>query len=326
MEGLLSLNRLMPSWNVLMSETRFLAFELEGTTESFVRVLLRIMKMEVPTIAIDDVVIDTNSSSLSDTFLIQRLTLIPLTSDLATLMYYSTECPNCNGQGHCRRCSVEFRLTAKCVAADETLDVTSQDLITSNPSVVPFDFFDPTGSPIVKLQPGEELTLKAIARKGIGKNGVKWSPLTQANAKYYCPAQFRINEELMETLTLEQKKLWVATYPPNLFQIDPHTQKVNLVMFQVMLNHSAIYDYKMILNPEATFEPRPIEEFEKKDTFIFTVETTHALTASQLLMNALAILKQKLLSLHKLEDHFLGYDFAGLASDIEILDSENKRV
>ncbi|KAF7840793.1 DNA-directed RNA polymerases II, IV and V subunit 3-like [Senna tora] len=316
MESLLSLNRLIPSWKVLQSYYSFLVFELEGTTESFVRVLWRIMKMEVPTIAINDVVIETNSSSLSDTFLIQRLTLIPLISELANLMYYSTDCPNCNGQGHCRRCSVEFRLTAKCIAPGQTLDVTSKDLITSDPSVVPFDFFEPTGSPIVKLQPGEELTLKAIARKGIGKNRVKWSPLAQPLSDYYCPSKIRIKEELMEPLTLEEKKQWVATFPPNFFLIDPLTQKV-------MLNHSEVHRYRMMLNPEATFEAMPIEVYQEKDTFIFIVQTTCALKASQLLMNALEILKQKLLSLHMLEDHFLGYDFAGLASDIEMLDSEN---
>ncbi|KAF7840794.1 DNA-directed RNA polymerases II, IV and V subunit 3-like [Senna tora] len=306
-----SLDRLMPSWKVLDAYYRFLVFKFEGTTESFLRVLLRILKMEVPTIAIDDVEIHTNSSSFSNDTIIHRLTLIPLISELANLMYYSTECPNCNGRGHCRQCSVEFRLSAKCIADDETLDVTSKDLITSNPSVVPFDFFDPTGSPIVKLEPGEELTLKAIARKGIGKVEVKWSPLTQAKANYYCPAQFRTNEELMETFTLEQKKQWVATFPDYLFQIDPHTQKVVLDEF---------YRYKMVVNPEGTLEPGPIDVFEEKDTFIFIVETARALNASQLLMNALEILKQKLLSLHKLEDHFLDYDFAGLASDIEILD------
>ncbi|KAF7840791.1 DNA-directed RNA polymerases II, IV and V subunit 3 [Senna tora] len=305
MERLLKLNRLMPRWKVLESRSRFLMFVLEGTTESFVRVLLRIMTEEVPTIAIHEVVIETNSSFLSDSFLAQRLRFIPLTSDLANLMYYSTECPNCNGRGYCHLCSVEFRLSAKCVAGD----VTSKDLVTSNPSVLPFDFFDPTGTAIVKLKPGEELTLKAIARKGIGKDHIKWSPLAATSAKYFCPSDIRINEELMETLTLEQKKQWVASYPTDLFQVDPQTQKV------VLCRPGNGY-HNMPLNPEAR---GVIEVFEKKDTFVFTVETTGALKASQLLMNALAILKRKLLSFRVLEDHFLDHDLAG----IDKLDSEN---
>ncbi|KAF7840795.1 DNA-directed RNA polymerases II, IV and V subunit 3-like [Senna tora] len=301
---------LLPHGRILERQNRFLKFELRGTNETFVRVLKRIMISEVPTIAIDLVFIDTNSSVLEDRFLTRRLTLVPLTSHRATSMYYPSECPNCNGKGYCHRCSVVFRLSAKCVT-NQTLDVTSNDLVSSDPAVVPFDFGS-GGTVIVKLGQGEEVKLKAIARKGIGEVKGKWSPVTSAS--YFRPAEVRINEELMETLTLEQKKDWVASCPANMFQIDPRTQKVVVSDPEVYP-----YDEKVIWKAEAMGKPGLVEMCEKKDSFIFTVETTGALKASQVLMKAIQILKQNVISMHLMDDKYIDGLFAGLVSDMQEL-------
>ncbi|KAF7840789.1 DNA-directed RNA polymerases II, IV and V subunit 3-like [Senna tora] len=274
--------------------------ELRGTNESVVRTLQRIMTSEVPTIAIDIVIVEKNSSSVENLLLADRLTVIPLTGDRASSLYYSTDCPNCKGfKDYCDLCSVEFRLSAKCIAG-ETLDVTTKDLITSNSAVVPVDFRNATsgGTLIVKLGIGEEVKLKAIARKGIGKVKQKWSPVT--TVAYFSLAQVKINEELMETLTLEQKKDWVASCPANMFQIERHTQKV--VLSRPEAYH---YDDKVTWKAEAMGMPGLVEMCEKKDTFMFKLETTGALEAFQLYINALEILKQELL----LEDDDIDYSF-----------------
>ena len=39
----------------------------------------------------------------------------------------------------------------------------------------------------------------------------------------------RINQELMETLTLEEKQSWVESSPTKVFDIDPVTQQVSLI-------------------------------------------------------------------------------------------------
>ncbi|GJV02096.1 DNA-directed RNA polymerases II, IV and V subunit 3 [Tanacetum coccineum] len=114
-------------------------FELRNTDASVANALRRVMISEVPTIAIDLVEIEVNSSVLGDEFIAHRLGLIPLTSERAMSMRFSRDCDACDGDGQCEFCSVEFHLRAKCIG-DNTLDVTSKDLYSSDHTVVPVDF------------------------------------------------------------------------------------------------------------------------------------------------------------------------------------------
>ena len=116
-------------------------FELHDTDVSMANALRRVMIAEVPTIAIDLVEIEVNSSVLNDEFIAHRLGLIPLTSERAMSMRFSRDCDACDGDGQCEFCSVEFHLRAKC-HSDQTLDVSSKDLYSSDHTVVPVDFSD----------------------------------------------------------------------------------------------------------------------------------------------------------------------------------------
>ncbi|CAD5181818.1 unnamed protein product [Musa acuminata subsp. malaccensis] len=133
--------------------------------------------------------IEVNSSVLDDEFIAHRLGLIPLTSDDAMPVRFSRDCDACDGDGFCEFCSVEFFLSVRS-DSDHTLDVTSADLHTTNPRVCPVDvaakapssteqkyslslpiiFYSTSGVIIVKLRRGQELKLKAVATKGIGKD------------------------------------------------------------------------------------------------------------------------------------------------------------
>lgn len=117
----------------------YVKFELRETDASIANALRRVMIAEVPTIAIDLVEIEVNSTVLNDEFIAHRLGLIPLTSDRAMGMRFSRDCDACDGDGQCEYCSVEFHLRAKCIT-DQTLDVTSKDLYSSDHTVTPVDF------------------------------------------------------------------------------------------------------------------------------------------------------------------------------------------
>lgn len=280
----------------------YLKFELRDTDASVANALRRVMIAEVPTVAIDLVEIEINSSVLNDEFIAHRLGLIPLTSDRAMSMRFSRDCDACDGDGQCEFCSVEFHLRARC-HSDQTLDVTSKELLSSDHTVVPVDFSDASGYEaseqrgiiIVKLRRGQELRLRAIARKGIGKDHAKWSPAATVTFMY--EPDIRINEEMMETLSLEERRAWVDSSPTKVFELDPDTGKVVVVDPEAYT-----YDDEVIKKAEAMGKPGLVDITAKEDSFIFTVESTGAIKASQLLLNAIEILKQKLDAVRLSED------------------------
>nr|VDC96046.1 unnamed protein product [Brassica rapa] len=269
-------------------------FELRDTDVSMANALRRVMISEVPTVAIDLVEIEVNSSVLNDEFIAHRLGLIPLTSERAMSMRFSRDCDACDGDGQCEFCSVEFRLSAKCVT-DQTLDVTSKDLYSADPTVTPVDFGDSSGADsseqrgiiIVKLRRGQELKLRAIARKGIGKDHAKWSPAATVTFMY--EPDIIINEDMMDTLTDDEKIDLIESSPTKVFDFDAVTRQVVVVDPEAYT-----YDEEVIKKAEAMGKQGLIEIRPKDDSFIFTVESTGAVKASQLVLNAIDLLKQKL--------------------------------
>ena len=147
-----------------------------GADTPFINALRRIMLAEVPSMAIDEIVVIENSSILHDETLAHRLGLIPLKTDLDTYNL-PEECP-CKSEFGCSLCRVALTLEAE--AKEDTMTVYSRDLHSENPDITPVT----DKIPIVKLAPDQRIKLEAYARLGKGEDHAKWQPVSSCTYRY----------------------------------------------------------------------------------------------------------------------------------------------
>ena len=150
---------------VIQHKTRDdISFTLNQTDLSIANALRRTMIAEVPTMAIDLVEIEENSTVLVDEFIVHRLGLIPLQSDHLENIQYTRDC-QC--QQYCPQCSVILTLDVRCTDLEdgETLNVTSNDLHSMHNQIKPLQG-DQGNITIVTLKNGQSIKLKCVAKKG----------------------------------------------------------------------------------------------------------------------------------------------------------------
>jgi DNA-directed RNA polymerase subunit D len=141
----------------------------------YVNSLRRLAISDVPTLAIDDVVVLENSSVMHDEAVAHRLGLIPLRTDPGRFVM-PPEC-DCKSTLGCSKCRVLLVLDAE--ANEKTMVVTSGELVSEDEMVKPVS----KDIPIIVLAPNQKLKFEAYARLGIGKDHAKWQPTSAAVVK-----------------------------------------------------------------------------------------------------------------------------------------------
>jgi DNA-directed RNA polymerase subunit D len=163
------------SIKILERNDNRVVIEFNNIPRQYVNALRRLSISEVPTFAIDDVVMLENSSVMHDEAVAHRLGLMPLRTDLQRFVLPNLcECKSTLG---CYRCRVLLVLDSE--ANDKTKVVTSGELISEDDTVKPIS----KEIPIIVLAPGQKLKFEAYARLGIGKDHAKWQPTSAAVVK-----------------------------------------------------------------------------------------------------------------------------------------------
>jgi DNA-directed RNA polymerase subunit D len=242
---------------------------IEGVDVPFMNALRRIMLTEVPSMAIDDVVILENSSILQDEILAHRLGFVPLRTDLDSYNL-PEECP-CKSEFGCNLCRVT--LTFDVEAADSVRTVYSSDLIPNNPDIAPVS----DKIPIVKLAPTQRIRLEAYAQLGKGKEHAKWQPVSMCAYKHF--PQVKINEKLC----------------------DACSKCVEVCSKRVLINVGKKVEIRHITECTLCQDcvdacpkgPNTIEVSWDKNAFILDIESNGGLPVERILLEALKILDGK---------------------------------
>ncbi|CDR36979.1 CYFA0S01e06062g1_1 [Cyberlindnera fabianii] len=221
----------------------------------------RTMIAEIPTLAIDSVEIEANTSVLADEFIAHRLGLIPLQSKDVDKLEYSRDC-TCDD--YCKRCSVELSLDVR--GEDEgEVNVYSKDLIILN-SDTSLEIGQPiiqdaagNGVLIARLRQHQQLKVRCVAKKGISKEHAKWSP---------CAA---IGFEYDPWNKLKHTDYWYEE------SVEEEWPKSANAEFEAPPNKDEPFDYAAVPN-----------------TFYMDVETVGNLTCEEVVVRGIEVLQKKI--------------------------------
>ena len=164
-----------PSVELLEKGDERIRVKFKNVPREYVNALRRLAISEVPTLAIDDVVMIDNSSVVHDEAVAHRLGMIPLRTDLKRfVMPHDCDCKSTLG---CSKCRVLLVLDSE--ATERTRIVTSGELKSEDEEVKPVS----NEIPILTLAPGQKVKFEAYARLGNGKSHAKWQPTSSAVVK-----------------------------------------------------------------------------------------------------------------------------------------------
>nr|QBK90531.1 MAG: RPB3 subunit of eukaryotic RNA polymerase II [Pithovirus LCPAC104] len=160
--------------NIIEYENK-ITFNFKGKINT-AKKLLDIIIGRIPTMAIDIVEIETNTSSTQDEILTQRLALTPIFKSKSDLEKYSffdkCECSIDDELNKCEKCSIEFFLDFSNSGEDD-LYILSDNLTPKNMLIKSIIIcILPSNS---KIKDKNKIKLKAYAKKGIGSVNSKWS-------------------------------------------------------------------------------------------------------------------------------------------------------
>jgi DNA-directed RNA polymerase II subunit RPB3 len=283
--------RYFPEIEILSKRDDYIEFYLKNADLSFANSLRRVIIAEVPTMAIDMVSIKANTSPLFDEFIAHRLGLIPLLSTDVNRYEYSRRC-KCNEP--CESCSVQFSLRVKCET--ESMEVTTDHIrAVSQSSVVPVKFIDQDPIIIAKLRRNQELDMTMIAKKGIGKEHSKWSPVSSVVMQQEPEIEF-LDKSFFNRLTTTQKKDFVNSCPTNVYRYDESrkTVEIDKPLNCTYCEECLVKVENLEVDGQKIERNRALRIAPKKNRFLFKVESIGSLRAEQIVIDAMKELKLKL--------------------------------
>ena len=255
---------------ILEKTNDVMRFIAQGVDTPFVNALRRIMLAEVPTMAVDEVIILENTSILNDEIVAHRLGLIPLKTDLDS--YNLPEECTCQSKFGCSLCRLDLTLEAE--ATDDTLTVYSGELESTNLDVKPVS----ETIPVVKLAPGQKIKLEAYARLGVGKDHAKWQPVSVCTYRY------------LPTIQIDQKRCSACA---DCVKICP---KRILIDMEDGIQTSNVIECTLCMDcvDACPQDPPAIEVSWDDEAFVFEIESTGVLPVERIVFEAIKILEKKI--------------------------------
>ncbi|OCF33497.1 DNA-directed RNA polymerase I and III subunit RPAC1 [Kwoniella heveanensis CBS 569] len=275
-------------------------FDLVGVDASIANALRRVMIAEVPTIAIEEIYVWNNTSIMQDEVLCHRVGLVPLKVDPRSLKYRPHSQPH-------ETDTIVFDLSVRCDRrpnVDKTEKDPRKKYYDSNvytgmmnwaasgdqakkyrgkePRPVDPDIL------LCKLRPGQQIDLHCFARKGVGADHAKFSPV--ATASYRLLPHIILRGPIPQ----EHQTKFQKCFPPGVIEIeDDETGQSQCV---VKNPRKDTVSREVLRHPE--FQDL-VQLARIRDHFIFNVESTGQYQPEELVPEAIKILLSKITALEE---------------------------
>jgi len=272
-------------------------FDVIGVDPAIANAFRRILLAELPSMAIEKVHFTENSSVLPDDVLAHRLGLIPLRAD-ARLFTEKTDADTKEREDD----TLVFKLKVQCkrnpkASADADDDpknlYINSNVYTEHMEWIPIgnqahkfkrDDIGPVFNDIliVKLRPGQEVDLKLVCHKGIGRDHAKFSPV--------CTASYRLMPEIIlkKPIYDEDAEKLQKCFTPGVIELErDHQGRRCATVAKPRLD---MCSREALRHPE--FKDH-IELNKIRDHFIFSIESVGAIPPDQLFIDSIKLLMSK---------------------------------
>ncbi|KAK9478846.1 DNA-directed RNA polymerase [Lipomyces japonicus] len=275
-------------------------FDLIGVDASVANAFRRIMISEIPTLAVEYVYIENNTSIIQDEVLAHRLGLIPLRANPDYLRWFKKDDPNFEPTDYD---TVVLKLAVKCTTnAKAPAGTTDPKELYNNAHVYANQIvFEPQGRQeewfpdgvvpvnpdilVAKLRPGQEIDLTMHCILGIGQDHAKFSPV--ATASYRLLPTIDI---IGEKITGELAEKFKSCFPEGVIGINSSGEAF------VKDARKDTVSREVLRHPE--FNGR-VRLGRQRNHFIFSVESTGAMTPDDIFIKSVQLLKKKAQILRK---------------------------
>lgn len=297
-------------------------FSLTSVDTSIANAFRRILLAEIPTLAIEDVFINQNTSIIQDEVLAHRLGLIPLCGSrdgLRWMKWFRKPTDENEASGSpCDYNTVQLYLHKVCEWQEGGLQravagETDPDKLYVNHNVYAKDIIwgpigqqearfanDPIRSTnpdilLCKMRPGQEIKLSMHAIKGIGQDHAKFSPV--ATASY----RLMPTIDIIQPIIGADAKKFARCFPRGVIRLDtvtPDDAQKHKELEGKEGEQKAVVDNAM--NDTVSRECLRHPEFKDKvklgrirDHFIFRIESTGQWQSDELFLESIKLLKVK---------------------------------
>ena len=281
--------------NILEKSNEHLVFEMIGVSAPIANALRRILISDVPTMAIEKVILYQNTSIIQDEVLCHRLGLIPIHADPHKFKFLS----EADGEPNTDNTTV-FTLEATCthnpqasLSAPTHIQFNNSVLYSKDLKWVPQgeqaeifadDPIRPVHDDIVlaKLRPGQTIEAELHVVKGIGRDHAKWSPAATAFYRQKPDVSFT------EPIKGKDAEEFVKVCPMNVFDIEDLGNGPQVVTARPL---DCTMCRECIRDP---VNEKRVKLRRVRDHYIFSIESAGQLKPEVMFRDAIIEFKKKL--------------------------------